>query len=195
LQGEDRHARIVGWFVGQKTHTTAVVLIPPTGLWPPIQAIRQQHDRHMRRWMPHITLVYPFRPLDEFETLSSAFDAACREIEPFSLTLAHVESFHHGHERYTLWLAPEPKEALVRLQTALWSIVQDCDDVRQHREGFTPHLSVGQVRRREALAHLQRTLQDAWQPLSFAVRDISLIWRGQPPDDVFRVARQVRLKL
>ena len=44
-----------------KTHTTAVVLIPPESVQPPIQAIRSVHDRNFLRWMPHITLLYPFR--------------------------------------------------------------------------------------------------------------------------------------
>ena len=40
----------------QKTHQSAVVLIPPREVWAPIQAIRREHDRHLRRWMPHVTL-------------------------------------------------------------------------------------------------------------------------------------------
>jgi hypothetical protein len=45
-----------------KTHHTAVVAIPPPEVWSPIQAIRRQHDRNVQRWMPHITLIYPFMP-------------------------------------------------------------------------------------------------------------------------------------
>jgi 2'-5' RNA ligase len=40
---------------------------------------------------------------------------------------------------------------------------------------------------------LQQTLQAIWQPQFFIVSEISLIWRGAPPDDVFRVDRTVRL--
>jgi hypothetical protein len=43
--------------VAQKTHKTAVVVIPPDDLWAPIQALREKYDRHFRRWMPHITLL------------------------------------------------------------------------------------------------------------------------------------------
>lgn len=42
------------------THQTAVVVIPPEDVWPSIQAIRREHDRKIRRWMPHITLIEPF---------------------------------------------------------------------------------------------------------------------------------------
>ena len=52
-----------------KTHTTAVVLIPPQEIQPPIQVIRQTYDRNYERWMPHITLLYPFAPQQEFQDI------------------------------------------------------------------------------------------------------------------------------
>jgi 2'-5' RNA ligase len=178
-----------------KTHTTAVVLIPPTQLWEPIQAIRERHDRHFMRWMPHITLVYPFRPRTEFDGLAERFAVVCRDSEPFRLVLEEVRFFRHGRESFTLWLAPVPKAALVRLQAALGGVVPDCNDVTQHREGFTPHLSIGQVRGEAQRSQLQQMLQANWQAQSFIASEISLIWRGTPPDDIFRVGQTIRLGL
>ena len=54
----------------QKTHQTPVVIIPPKEIWASIQSIRQQHDTNYRRWMPHITLIYPFRPKAEFDLVA-----------------------------------------------------------------------------------------------------------------------------
>ncbi len=180
---------------GNKTHKTAVVIIPPDGLWLPIQAIRREHDRHIRRWMPHITMIYPFRPQKEFDTLAEQFLEVCKRIEPFEIKLAEIRSFHHGRENHTLWLAPEPEKNLVELQTKLWEVVPDCDDVRKYKSGFTPHLSVGQVCGRTNMLRLQGTLQATWQPLTFVVQEVSLIWRGEPPDDIFRVGRRIRLQI
>ena len=177
----------------RKTFTTAVVLIPPSEAQPAIQAMRQVHDRHFKRWMPHITLLYPFRPRHEFDQLAERFAAACESIEPFGIELAEMRFFRHRRDSFTLWLAPEPKGALVRLQTCWGSVVPDCDDVVRHRDGFTPHLSVGQVRGERHMHALQQTLQAAWQPMTFTAREVSLIWRGEPPDDVFRVGQTVRL--
>ena len=177
----------------RKTHTTAVVLIPATEVWEPIQAIRERHDRHFMRWMPHITLLYPFRPRTEFEGLADRFAVVCRDIEPFRLELGEVRFFRHRRESFTLWLAPAPKAPLVRLQAALGGVVPDCDDVTQHREGFTPHLSLGQVQGEVERLQLQHALQAIWQPQAFIASEISLIWRGTPPDDVFRVGQTVRL--
>jgi 2'-5' RNA ligase len=176
-----------------KTHTTAVVLIPPVELWPPIQAIRQRYDRHFRRWMPHITLLYPFRPRAEFDRLVEALTQACRRVAPFRVELAELQAFRHRQQQFTLWLAPQPQEALRRLQAAVGRVAPDCDDVARHRDGFTPHLSVGQVQGELEMEHLRRALQATWRPLSFTARAISLIWRAAPPDDVFRVAYTVPL--
>ena len=177
----------------RKTFTTAVVLIPPSEAQPAIQAMRQVHDRHFKRWMPHITLLYPFRPRHEFDQLAERFAAACEVIEPFQVELAEMRFFQHRRDSFTLWLAPEPKEALVRLQAVLGSVVPDCDDVVRHRDGFTPHLSAGHVRGELQMLALQRALQAAWQPITFTAREISLIWRDEPPGDVFRVGQTVRL--
>src|SRR5512139_3217973 len=78
-----------------KTHATAVVLIPPGEVWEPIQAIRRQHDRQVRRWMPHVTLLYPFWPRDEFAEADRGFRAALGGIPPFELSLARLRWFSH----------------------------------------------------------------------------------------------------
>jgi 2'-5' RNA ligase len=179
--------------VKQKTHTTAVVLIPPREIWEPIQAIRREHDRQVRRWMPHVTLVYPFRPRALFDSVAPALGGACARVEPFSLRLARFGHFCHRRGCYTLWLAPEPETAVVELQEAIWRIVPDCDEVRRFTVGFTPHLSVGQVEGPERLDKLKQQLQASWREVTFVVREVSLIWRGRPPDDAFRVDRPVRL--
>jgi 2'-5' RNA ligase len=176
-----------------KTHTTAVVLIPPQPCWEPIQAIRREHDRQVRRWMPHVTLIYPFLPQSEFDDAAGRLADACRGVEPFELRFAEFRHFSHGRGSFTLWLAPEPAEPLAHLQAAIQSVVPECDDVTRHRHGFTPHLSVGQVRARDEMTTLKQQLQAGWDPLEFQADRINLIWRGQPPDDAFRVDRSIPL--
>jgi 2'-5' RNA ligase len=178
--------------VGTKTHKTAVVIIPPDEVWPPIQAIRRKHDRQFRRWMPHITLIYPFRRRQQFDALVGPFSRVCTGIAPFEVELARFATFRHrsGH---TLWLAPEPPDALAQLQTALWRVVPECDEVRRHSGGFTPHLSVGQARGDQRASALLANLQSAWIPLCFRVTEVSLIWRDDPPDDMFQVWQSIPL--
>lgn len=176
-----------------KTHKTAVVVIPPEGAWAPIQAIREKHDRAFERWMPHITLIYPFRPQSEFEAAATGLARACGPISPFEVTLESFRFFQHRLDSYTLWLAPEPKEMLMTLQTTLWRAFPDCDDSRRFASGFTPHLSVGQANDREQMQNLIAALSSDWAPITFKVSAVSLICRDDPPDDVFRVARTISL--
>ncbi|MEN3038418.1 MAG: 2'-5' RNA ligase family protein [Candidatus Kryptonium sp.] len=176
----------------RKTHKTAVVIIPPENVWAPIQKIRKQYDKQFRRWMPHITLIYPFRPFEEFEKVYTEFEIACKEMQSFEIELAEFRFFKHYGENYTIWLAPEPKDKIVKLQEKLQSIVPDCDDVRKFEDGFTPHLSVGQVKGKENLERLLKELQIAWEKLEFEVNSVFFIWRNEPPDDVFRVWREVK---
>ena len=179
--------------MARKTYTTAVVLIPPAELWEPIQVIRRLHDRHFQRWMPHITLLYPFRAREEFAALAEHFSVVCRAIEPFRVELEEMRFFRHRQESYTLWLAPEPRRALVRLQALVGNVAPDCDDVARYRDGFTPHLSIAQVRGERQMVALKEELQTVWQPIAFRAHEISLIWRCDPPDDVFRIGQTVSL--
>ena len=140
--------------------------------------------------MPHVSLLYPFRPRDQFDAIEATLRSVCRSTEPFELRLAELGHFHHGRARYTLWLAPQPTETVIQLQAALDTAIPDCNKTSRYRAGFTPHLSVGQVLGHERLLALEADLQAKWEPLSFFVQHVSLIWRNRPPDDAFRVDRR-----
>jgi 2'-5' RNA ligase len=119
-------------------------------------------------------------------------EQACASVRPFELQLSGVGAFQHRNS-FTLWLAPEPRGPLEALHTALWHVVPECDDVRRYGSGYTPHLSVGQVRGRENATRLIAGLQEAWSPCTFWVDQVCLIWRNQPPDDVYRVGERIGL--
>lgn len=178
-----------------KTHTTALVLLPPPMKWEPIQAIRRAHDRQFRRWMPHITLLYPFRPREEFEAITPLLAAVLDRVDPFQVHLRQFRRFQHGPRSWTLWLAPEPPEPIREIVSRLLEAFPECTETSSHRGGYTPHLSVGQCRGRlEDAAVLLESLQGSWKPLSFTVTEIHLIRREAPPEDVFRVDRHFPLR-
>ncbi len=170
-----------------KTQMSAAVVIPPQEIWRPIQAIRARYDRHVTRWMPHITMALPFRAREEFPALVPPLTEGCAGLQPFTIELAAVRFFDHGGERYTLWLDPEPMKPLQELQEALARVLPDCNDVRLYDFGFTPHLSVGQANGRENMEKLLKKLEADWTPLRFTVWEVSLVWRDRPPEDTFRV--------
>ncbi len=175
------------------TYCSAVVVIPPQRLWQPIQAIRSRHDRHLRRWMPHITLLYPFYPRSEFPFWAERLGELCLTQAPIGIRLEALQYFHQGRGRYTLWLAPQPAQALIDLQHRLQRIATDCDEQSRFAGGFIPHLSLGQVREKAGLARLLESLGRSWQPVDFKIDELYMIWRKEPPEDVFQVAHRLRL--
>ncbi|HYO67566.1 MAG TPA: 2'-5' RNA ligase family protein [Archangium sp.] len=172
------------------THRTAVVFIPPAEIWPPIQAIRREHDRQVQRWMPHVTLLYPFAPRDELPGLLPALEAACAALSPFEAVLASFRVFQHRADRSTLWLAPEPREAFVRLQAALQAAAPEYAHPSRVSGGFTPHLSVGQSGSAGQVQALLEQLGGTWTPLVFQATGVSIIAReGNRPFEVIRTLR------
>jgi poly(A) polymerase len=172
-------------------HHTAVVLIPPDSVWEPIQALRRKHDSKFRRWMPHVTLLYPFLPEESFDDAEALLAEALQEVKPFEVTLAGFSHFEH-RANITAWLRPEdrPGGALQALHATLEKALPECDaQGRKSARGFTPHLSVGQLPRSGA-AETARTLaawEKHWRPLTFQVREVCLIRRkGDTPFEVLR---------
>ncbi|QSQ18852.1 DUF504 domain-containing protein [Pyxidicoccus parkwayensis] len=172
-------------------HHTAVVLIPPEAVWEPIQALRRKHDSRFQRWMPHVTLLYPFVPEEYFDEAEALLSEALLGAKPFEVTLAGFDHFEH-RANVTAWLRPEdqPHGALEALHAALAQAMPECDEQgRKSAHGFTPHLSVGQLPRSGA-ADIARTLanwQKHWRPLTFEAREVCIIRRkGDTPFEVVR---------
>src|SRR5262249_46416613 len=177
-----------------KTHHAAVVVIPPCDIWEPIQSIRRRYDRHLKRWMPHVTLLYPFRRRRDFDEADAELRRACAAVQPFRATLGELRYFAHGKGQSTRWLAPESAANFVRLQAELERRFPDCDDTSRHGAGFVPHLSVGQAAGRSQLRERLAELRGGWRPIAFDVQKIALIWR-EADEDPFAVDRTVALGL
>lgn len=172
-----------------KVNSSAVVIIPPKEIWEPIQEIRRIYDRQILRWMPHITLLYPFRHESEFNTLESLFSTINKKIKSFEITFSKFKYFNHGKQKYTLWLAPEPESLINDLQYKLLAIVPDCNNVNLHKNGFTPHLSVGQFEGKKRLIEVVKTLQSNWSQLKFTINSIYFIAREKQKLSKFEVKK------
>lgn len=170
-----------------KTFHTAIVAIPPQELWEPIQRIRRRFDRHLSRWMPHVTLIYPFRPRESFDEAEPQVRGAVAGVSPFDVTLAEFRHFQHNPESHTMWLHPDPPEPFVRLHAALVAAFPDCDDSAKYDTGFTPHLSVGQARLPRDLEERLRIARTGWASDSFEVRELAMLAReGEGPFEVVK---------
>jgi 2'-5' RNA ligase len=176
-----------------KVYSSAVVIIPPHEKWEPIQEIRIKYDRQINRWMPHITLLYPFKPEDEYQKLESSFSKLCSEITPFEVSLKKFHYFKHKRQKYTLWLKPEPVNLVKDLQTNILQLVPDCNDVNKYNNGFNPHLSVGQIQGNSKLVEILGSLQDNWNELKFPLNEIFFISREKSKTSKFEIKRRFKL--
>ncbi|MFX1359125.1 MAG: 2'-5' RNA ligase family protein [Promethearchaeota archaeon] len=177
-----------------KLHTSAAVIIPPKDKWEPIQEIRRQYDHQINRWMPHISLIYPFRPESEYNTLEQEFSAVCKEIKPFEIKLKSFEYFNHGHQNFTLWIAPEPKDSIINLQKNIQMLVPECNDLNLYKNGFTPHLSVGQIKGKKLLLKIIQQLETKWYEIKFTLNKIYFIAREKCKKSLFRVKKVINFK-
>ena len=177
-----------------KVYFSAVVIIPPEESWPPIQEIRKKYDRQINRWMPHITLLYPFRPEADYDRLSNSFSKVCQSIEAFDITLKEFHYFNHGHQRYTLWIKPEPIELIINLQAKILDIAPDCNDVNKYKKGFNPHLSVGQISGKDNLLIIIKQLQEKWFEIKFHLSQIFFISREKSKNSQFEIKKRIQLQ-
>lgn len=177
-----------------KIYNSAVVIIPPKENWPPIQEIRRSYDRQINRWMPHITLLYPFKPEKEYPAIEQMFIEKCRTIKPFEINLNSFYYFSHKNQQYTIWLNPEPVNLIRQLQSHLLKLIPDCDDVNKFKNGFTPHLSVGQTKGKVRIGRIINDLQNNWKPLNFLLDEIYFISRDNFKSSKFQVSRKFHLK-
>lgn len=181
----------------QPTYKSAVVLIPPKSVWPPIQSLRKQYDSRVERWMPHITLLYGFLPDVYFEQAADVISMALKSISPFSATFTEYAFFTH-RASLTAWLKTdaEATEQIQALQARLFSLFPQCSE-QSHKNktaGFTPHLTIGQFKS-SAYSDLGRKMEEklpTWQPITFPVETIALISRTdhQP----FTIKSEIALK-
>ncbi|ELR14540.1 RNA recognition motif domain containing protein [Acanthamoeba castellanii str. Neff] len=85
---------------------SSIVMVPPIEAWPALQAIRRIHDTGFVRWLPHVNMIYPFVPNQQFPEAAQKLREALASFPAFRVRLRELSFFKH-HRSWTVWLKPE----------------------------------------------------------------------------------------
>lgn len=117
------------------SHHTALCLVPPRHLWPPIDHLRALYDKAYEKWPPHINLIYPFVSQDSLprsaELIQAVLQLRAEAAEPaLRVSLDAVDVFTHKHDN-TIFLHDSDRERISRLNTLRSDILKSLGQ-REH---------------------------------------------------------------
>ncbi|KAL0232517.1 hypothetical protein PCE1_002858 [Barthelona sp. PCE] len=123
------------------SYKTAVVLIPDQIAQNRINEIRAVHDSSkINRWMPHVTLAYPFRSEEQFDDdLYQKLQTIADSVDAFTCNHGEIGSFRRAGIVYSNPSNRGPIKAIMK------AIVRTFPRYNNQKRGgrFTPHMTIG----------------------------------------------------
>ena len=164
-----------------KQHSSTVALVPPETAWAPIQKVREElHDKGLYRWPPHINLLYPFLPFEDFAAATLLLAPALSSLQASEITLDSLGCFG-GRKNGVLYAhcsSEQQTAALIKIQATLQDALPFL--THQQRNGiFTPHMTLSHFGSREAAEAAKEALASNWAPVNFRLDDTIHVLRRE----------------
>jgi len=149
--------------------TTALVIIPPHEVQAiAVPLLRQYMPDGPVRLPAHITLLYPFAPLDDLPAARLRLQTCCTGIEPFPITLHDFG--HFPDVVYMQILNPEPVKNLFRQINAAFPEYPPYEG--RYGNDLHPHITVGKV---PDDAETRAALLPDYEPITFMVNRLHVL--------------------
>ena len=151
-------------------YVSAVVIMAPHRVQAfAVPLMRQYSFESMMRVPAHITVLFPFVPLDDLDNACRTLRALCTKLPPFEVTLDG-----YGHFPGVTYLKPADPESIKATFRALHTAFPEYLPYRGAfgNDDITPHMTVGVFK---SEAEREQAVFPAYGPISFAVRRLHLI--------------------
>ena len=104
----------------RRSLATSLVMLPDEKGWDTVQEIRLAHDRKVRMWPPHITLLRPFVRVEDFAAAVEVLDQILCECPPMLLSFK-LQTIKHHEYCTSLWLVPDDasRDKILALQESV----------------------------------------------------------------------------
>jgi 2'-5' RNA ligase len=127
------------------SNAVALVLLPPPHISAVIDPVRSANDQsYARGWASHITILFPFTPIDDLSYLVDALQSAflTAKLQPFDVKLDKVSRFA-TRDYETIYLGLSENDQV----QALWKISSEA--IKHPKDGrpYIPHMTLGQTAR------------------------------------------------
>jgi 2'-5' RNA ligase len=119
---------------------TSLLVVPP-------EPVRRAADEYRRRYHPaaferlpaHMTVIYPYAPVEAWPELLPGLAAVARSLAPFTVRLAAWGGGMGRRDGGFGWLAADPAPFMAMRERFLAASPEAC----RTTDGFRPHLTVG----------------------------------------------------
>lgn len=139
--------------------------MPPAEIRTEINMWRRVYKAYQSSVTPHITICYPFVPVEVWDEHRRAIADMIHGFRSFDIVLRELGTF--VHDESVLWLKPEDGKNLVRIRTKIQNLF--AKNLTQPALAYVPHLTIGRFQSIEELLEARKSVQKQLKPLRFTV--------------------------
>eukprot|EP01080_Neovahlkampfia_damariscottae_P005780 gene5780-9601_t len=162
-----QHIKTTEQKIQSVSFSSSIVSMPPPEFWKQFVDIKKNHmnPKIKRPPFPHVTLIQPFLPYNEFSKAAKILTEKLSNFKSFTVEISTFEIFKNKSSS-TLYLNPiaEPKDAYEELFSIVKNVFGDC---LKDNFSFNAHIGVGYFNDHNKAKDLQKKYQKDWRPMKF----------------------------